>query len=248
MLQATARAADDLLWNPVDVGRRGAGTDRRGSPTGRHRGRPSGVGRDDGPVGRRQVPFTTFVPGHPSQLPGAGRAVRLTQVAWPRCMKPARRPSPSCAACCGHGHRAVQRDVPSRRSRTWCARGRMSTTRRPAWRRCPVQQPGRLLDAPRRTAEPSAFLGACVRDGTATQRAPAMAEQRRRSSPRVRVVRHVPVGAPRRPPAGARRARRPRRASGRCHRALRRQRVNDVVEAGWLAAPTLPQIDVLATR
>jgi len=85
LLQQAAARGDDLLWNPVEVGRAALDVVDRVAPDAvlvDHLAFATTMALRAG-----GVPFTTFVPGHPSQLPAPGERYG-SPIAWPSCEHP----------------------------------------------------------------------------------------------------------------------------------------------------------------
>jgi MGT family glycosyltransferase len=160
MLQAEARG-DDLLWNPLDVGRAVLAIVEEL--------RPDAILVDHLAFAAsmallaRQVPFTTFVPGHPSQLPSPGERYGYP-VSWPRCITP----DDGALARLWDRCDTVTEQFTDRYRRAATAIGGSCADVSDAFAMhgedVLYNSPPALQDPARPNAEPSAFLGACVRD------------------------------------------------------------------------------------
>ena len=159
MQQAVARG-DDLLWNPLDVGRRALAIVEEV--------RPDAILVDHLAFATsmallaREVPFTTFVPGHPSQLPVPGERYGYP-VAWPRCIEP---DGGALAQLWARCDAVTERFTDAYRRAAATIGGRapdVADAFAMHGEDVLYNSPFALHDPDRRHAEPAAFLGACVR-------------------------------------------------------------------------------------
>ena len=190
------------------------------------------------------IPFTTFVPGHPTQLPVADE-VYGHPTRWPSAIAARRRRAGRAPTLLRRRHRTVHRSLQRR-----APPARPVGSRRGRRVRAPTATTSCSTRRPRSPTPPDALpmrhalLGSCVRP----ERADQLTEQwlAPDAAVRVRVVRDVPVTTRRRPR---------RRRGSVCASATHaspwrpaRARLDALgpLPPSWLVAPSLPQVTLLS--